>query len=111
MLRSLKLEMFWDNEIKPAVSVPLGDFFGIGLGRTTAFQNSLFANPEGRSFNCYIPMPFRKAARVVITNESTKPETIFYDIDFLKVKSPSTSALYFHAHWNRNNHTKLGEDF
>src|SRR5882724_5441946 len=39
MLRSLKLEIFWDHETKPAVSVPLGDFFGVGLGRTTAFQN------------------------------------------------------------------------
>ncbi|MEP7259413.1 MAG: DUF2961 domain-containing protein, partial [Flavitalea sp.] len=29
MLRSLKLEMFWDNSVKPAVSVPLGDFFGM----------------------------------------------------------------------------------
>jgi hypothetical protein len=26
MLRSLRLDMFWDNETKPAVSVPLGDF-------------------------------------------------------------------------------------
>src|SRR6201990_2182895 len=38
MLRSLKIEMFWDGEKKPAVSVPFGDFFGVGLGRITAFQ-------------------------------------------------------------------------
>ena len=30
MLRSLRLEMFWDGAETPAVSVPLGDFFGIG---------------------------------------------------------------------------------
>jgi hypothetical protein len=111
MLRSLKLEMFWDNENDPAVSVPFGDFFGVGLVRVTTFQNALFANPEGRSFNCYIPMPFRKAARIVITNESTKPVVIFFDVDFLKTSQLPTGALYFHAHWNRNNHTKLGEDF
>src|SRR6185436_6848431 len=56
MLRALKIEMFWDNEEIPAVSVPFGDFFGVGLGRTTTFQNALFANAEGRSFNCFIPM-------------------------------------------------------
>ena len=111
MLRSLKLEMYWDDESKPAVSVPLGDFFSIGLGRTTAFQNVFFSNPEGRSFNCNIPMPFRRSAKVIITNESAKPITIFYDINFLKVKALPENAAYFHAHWNRNNLTKLGEDF
>ena len=43
----------------PAVSAPFGDFFGVGLGRTASFESALFANPEGRSFNCYVPMPFR----------------------------------------------------
>ena len=49
MLRSLRLDMYWDGENKPAVSVPFGDFFGVGLGKTTVFQNALFASPEGRS--------------------------------------------------------------
>ena len=35
-----------------------------------AFENELFASPEGRSFNCYIPMPFRCAARIVLHNDS-----------------------------------------
>jgi len=111
MLRSLRLDMYWDGENKPAVSVPLGDFFGVGLGRTTAFQNSLFSNPEGRSFNCYVPMPFRKGAKIVITNESNKEEILFYDINFLKVNAHPSNVLYFHAYWNRNTKTKLGEDF
>src|ERR1700759_4028039 len=40
MLRSLKFEIFWDDARKPAVSVPFGDFFGIGLGKTAAFHNA-----------------------------------------------------------------------
>ena len=46
MLRSLRLEMCWEGEAKPAVSVPLGDFFSISHGQT---------------------MPFRKGARIVAT--------------------------------------------
>lgn len=65
MLRSLKLEMFWDGAEKPAVSVPFGDFFGVGLGRTAAFENVFFANAEGRSFNSFIPMPFQKGQRLL----------------------------------------------
>jgi hypothetical protein len=32
-LRSLRLQMFWDGESKPAVDVPMGDFFGYNLGK------------------------------------------------------------------------------
>src|ERR1044072_734600 len=46
-LRAIHLDMYWDGASKPAVSVPLGDFFGIGLGRMAAFQSALFSDPEG----------------------------------------------------------------
>src|SRR6185369_16252109 len=96
MLRALKIEMFWDNEVKPAVSVPFGDFFGVGLGKTTPFQNILFANPEGRSFNAFIPMPFKTGAKIVITNESKKKlNNIFYDIDYNVVNGWGDDVLYF----------------
>ena len=111
MLRSLRLEMYWDDSAKPAVSVPLGDFFGIGLGRKVAFENALFSDPEGRSFTCYIPMPYRKGARITIKNESEKPVMLFYDINFQQVKSHNTDVAYFHAYWSRVMKTELGKDF
>src|SRR5687768_11826248 len=111
MLRSMRIEMFWDNETRPAVSAPLGDFFGIGLGRKTAFQNEFFSDPEGRSFNCYIPMPYKTGARVVITNDSSIPVTLFYDINFLQVAKHEKPVYYFHCFWSRENKTKLERDF
>ena len=69
--RMIKIEMYWDGESKPAVSAPIGDFFGIGLGLAVPFENALFSNPEGRSFNFTIPMPFRTSARIVLVNESS----------------------------------------
>ena len=112
MLRSLRLEMFWDNEKKPAVSVPFGDFFGVGLGETASFENALFANPEGRSFNCFIPMPFKKAARITVTNESGKNlDMIFFDIDVQRLSSWNDDFLYFHAYWHRDTATTLSRDY
>lgn len=112
MLRSLKIEMFWDGASKPAVSAPLGDFFSISHGRILAFENALFSSPEGRSFNCIIPMPFRKGARIIITNESNKDLThLFYDINFTILKSLPKAALYFHCYWNRTAKTTVGKDF
>lgn len=112
MLRSLKIELFWDGSSKPAVSVPFGDFFGIGLGKKTAFENELFADPEGRSFNCFIKMPFKKSAKLIVTNESSKDLTmLFYDINLLKLDQWNNNNLYFHCYWHRDTATTLGKDF
>lgn len=111
MLRSLRVDMYWDGAATPAVSAPLGDFFGLALGRMASFQNALFSEAEGRSFNCFIPMPFRKGAKVVITNESGSQETLFYDIDYLKMRRLPRKSLYFHAYWSCNKDTRVGEDF
>lgn len=109
-LRSLRLQFFWDDSNKPAVDVPLGDFFGYNLGKQIAFQSALFSSGEGRSYNCYIPMPFKKAAKVLLINEGTERVKLFYDIDFLLQKLPLNS-LYFHAYWNRQQSGQLGDDY
>lgn len=112
MLRSLRLEMYWDHEKTPAVSVPLGDFFGVGLGRTASFQNFFFANPEGKSFECFIPMPFKKGALIKVTNESNRRLShIFFDVDFQLTKNWSDNNMYFHATWRRDTATIPGKDF
>jgi hypothetical protein len=111
-LRGLKLEMFWDGAAKPAVSVPLGDFFLHGAGEMVPMETALLASPEGRSFVSYIPMPFRSGARIVVTNESPKPvNLIFFDVDYRTVPSQPADMLYFHAWWNRERATKIGRDF
>ncbi|HLK30824.1 MAG TPA: glycoside hydrolase family 172 protein [Puia sp.] len=111
MLRSLRLQMFWDGEQKPAVDVPLGDFFGSNLGRKVAYQSALFSTAEGKSFNCFVPMPFRKKAKVVLINESTnEPAKLFYDIDFVLTKNLPEQSLYFHAIWRRQKTKMLGDD-
>ena len=95
MLRGLKIEMFWDESKKPAVSAPFGDFFGHGLGHMATFQSALFASPEGRSFNCYIPMPFKTSMKIVLTNESGKDlELLFYDVDYTLGDKHDNTDLY-----------------
>ncbi|HVW59084.1 MAG TPA: glycoside hydrolase family 172 protein [Puia sp.] len=112
MLRSLRLDMYWDGETRPAVSVPLGDFFGMGLGRMAAYHNVFFADPEGRSFNCFIPMPFKTGARIVVTNGSDKDVgNLFFDVDYQLTKTWNEDNLYFHAWWHRDTATTLTRDF
>ncbi|AEE48293.1 glycoside hydrolase family 172 protein [Haliscomenobacter hydrossis] len=112
MMRALRIDMYWDGATQPAVSAPIGDFFGISHGQIMPFENALFSSPEGRSFNCRIPMPFRKGARITVTNESDKELGLFfYDVDFQRVTALPPDALYFHAHWRREHKTELAKDF
>lgn len=109
--RAVRIDMFWDGAKKPAVSAPIGDFFGLAHGLMAKYDNELFSDPEGRSFNFTIPMPFRKSGLITITNESTTEVQVWYDIDFLQMKSVPADALYFHAYWNRDIKTVVGEDY
>jgi len=111
-LRSMRFRILWDGDVKPAVDVPFGDFFLANLGRTVTFQSALFSSPEGRSYNCIIPMPFRKGAKVVITNEGDSLQgLLFYDIDYVLLPSLPADAQYFHAYWTRQRSNLLKQDF
>lgn len=109
-LRGLKIEMFWDGADQPAVQAPFGDFFGQSFGQMTAFENDCFASPEGRSFNCFVPMPFKKSARIVVTNESELDTGIYFDVAATLDDPHGDDMLYFHAAWRRENPTELRRD-
>ena len=109
-MRGLKIEAFWDGAAAPAVQAPFGDFFCHCLGQMSTFENACFASPEGRSFNCFIPMPFRKSARIVVTNESGKDNGIYYDVAATLGDVHGDDMLHFHSYWRRENYTRLRED-
>ncbi len=109
--REVKIDMYWDGATKPAVSAPVGDFFGMGLGVMASFDNELFSNPESRSFNCHISMPYRRSARIELTNESKYYVLYWFDIDYLQMRKLDDDAMYFHTYWNRAPETSLGKDY
>jgi hypothetical protein len=112
MLRSLRLDVYYDGAATPAVSAPLGDFFLHNAGEMKPFESALFSSPEGRSFVSVVPMPFRTGVRVVLTNEGADavPE-LFYDVDYTVGDRHPAGALYFHAAWRRERPTTLQRDF
>ena len=112
MLRSLKIEIYWDGAEKPAVSAPVGDFFGIGLGQKVPFQSVFFSDPEGRSFNCVIPMAFRTGMKIVMVNESgANLDELFYEVDYTLGDRHPDNMLYLHAHYRRENPTTIQKDY
>lgn len=109
--RLIRIEMYWDGAAKPAVSAPVGDFFGNTLGLMVPFENALFSSPEARSFNFTIPMPYRKSAKIVLTNESPSHALVWYDINYTEMEKLPNDAMYFHAYWNRMPKTVPGKDY
>ena len=109
-LRGLKIEIYWDGASTPAVQAPYGDFFCHSLGQMVSFENACFSSPEGRSFNCVVPMPFRKGARVLLVNESDEDNGVYYEIDCTLGDQHDENMLYFHSYWRRENYTTLRQD-
>ena len=106
-LRKLILRIYWDGEEYPSVEAPLGDFFGLGHGICKNYISMpLQMSPkEGKSFNCWFPMPYDEGARVEILNECDNDARFYYYIDYDEYKSLKDDALRFHASWNRENPT------
>jgi len=109
-LRGLKIEMYWDGADTPAVQAPIGDFFCHAMDTMVTFENACFSSPEGRSFNCIIPMPFKESAKILLINESGQDNTVFYEIDATIGETHDGNMLYFHSTWRRENPTQIRED-
>lgn len=107
-LRRLVLRITWDDAEHPSVLVPLGDFFGIGHGRTGNFVSApLQMSPQdGKGFNCWFHMPFAKGARIELVSElDDQPVYFYYYIDYHAFEAAEDDLGYFHASWNRQSPT------
>jgi hypothetical protein len=110
-LRGFVVRMYWDGQDWPSVEAPLQDFFGLPFARQAPFESALFSNPEGRSFNCFVPMPFRERALLTIANESPREAMLFYDVDVTVGDVLPEETGYFHARYRRENPTTPTKDF
>jgi hypothetical protein len=101
-LKELVLRAYWDGEAKPSVETPVGDFFGLNLGQYVIYESAYLACSPGRSLNCYFAMPFRKSARMTVTNEGKERVNAFYsNIDYQSALALPEDALYFHAQYRQ----------
>ena len=113
-LRNIILRMYWDNSDVPSVEVPLGDFFGTAHGRAVNLDSSYLTVVNGKGFNCWFPMPFRRHAKITIENDmpdGKKVGCLFFQIDYeLHDNLPENVGL-FHAQFRRQNPTIPKQDY
>ncbi len=110
--RKIWLRMYWDNEKKPSVEAPIGDFFGMGHGERKMYYSLPMSICPTGGHNCYFPMPFASRAVIEIENRSAKEvKGFYYQIDFLRVKKLPKNAGRFHAQWRQEKPTQKLRDY
>lgn len=108
--RDVLLRITWDNDKRPAVLMPAGDFFGYAWGKP-AMGSSLIGT-FGDTNYCNFPMPFDRAAKIELVSlrkgDSSLPirgEIVYCDA----VRRPEEGKFY--AEWRRENPTTEGKPF
>lgn len=110
-LRAVWMEVFYEGSAAPSVSAPVADFFGMPHGRPVAFDSAFLSCHEGRGFNSYLPLPFVHNVRVELTNSSSRPVMLYFQIDYTLELDRDGPVGYLHASFRRENPTTLRRDF
>ena len=100
--RTLVLRIYWDGAEVPSVETPIGDFFAAGNGmRANVNTLPIQVTSYGRAQNCYWRMPFRKRARIEMTNEGQNQLTVYWQFDWMELPRAADDMLYFHARYRQ----------
>jgi hypothetical protein len=101
--RLLRLRVYYDGSAEPSVDAPLGDFFAVGHGFERPVKSLMIRNSsDGRARNSYWPMPFRRSCRITVTNEGRRRvASLYYHVDWEKVKELPPETAYFHARYRQ----------
>jgi hypothetical protein len=101
-LKNLVLRAWWDGESTPSVEVPIGDFYGMGLGEYFTYQSALLAVAPIKALNAYFQMPFEKSARLTLTNEGpVRTDSLYFAVDYVTFPSLPSGIARFHAQYRQ----------
>lgn len=116
LFRGVILRAFWDGAEAPSIEVPLGDLFGVSNGQVRPIKSLAFTTNPGHAmsdrswgFNCYLPMPFARGARIELENQTDQTARVWFHIDYQLYEDSSAipaDAGRLHAQWNRANPTE-----
>ena len=101
-LKNLVLRAWWDGEASPSVEVPIGDFFGLGLGEYFVYQSALTAVAPMKALNAYFQMPFSTSARLTLTNEGkVRTDNLYFAVDYVTLAALPGDVGRFHAQYRQ----------
>ena len=99
--RGVVLVIYFDGAAEPAVVCPLADFFGDGCNGGSMNFSSNFIECAPGSYNCYLPMPFQKHAKVLLRNDTDTNFSNYSYVEWEKLPEWKKDLGYFHATYRR----------
>lgn len=110
--QEMLLRIYWDNNERPGVEAPVGDFFANAFGKRSEVVSLPVVVEDADSYNCFWHMPFRQSARMEILNQSTKPISLLYfNIDWIKREAMAEDVPYFYAQYRQEYPVQTGKDY
>ena len=102
-LKNLVLRAWWDGESSPSIEVPIGDFFGLGLGEYFVYQSALLAVAPIKALNAYFQMPFAqvRAHYADQRRQSRAPTISTFAVDYVTLPSLPADVGRFHAQYRQ----------
>lgn len=92
VLRNLRLRIYWDGAVSPAVDAPIGPFHCVWFPESIA--SGLFVGSEKRGeFYCYYPMPFASGARIELTNKTPHEVGVTATLQWVQSSKDATDVL------------------
>jgi hypothetical protein len=107
--RDVVLNVYYDGDSRPAISVPAGDLFGYAWGEPA--MRSLLAGTDENTNYLYFPMPYDRSVRVELVSErSSGAIEVKGEVAFTgEGRQPGEGKLY--ALWRRENPTETGRPY
>jgi hypothetical protein len=109
-LRDLRVRISWDDEPEPAVDVPLGMFFGSGLGEAHVTSLLFGMSSSGHYHNAF-PMPFWSRARIEVASDASRSLEFLSEVARDDRPYPKDRAGRFRAVHRKEWPTTRGKDY
>ncbi|MBI5830967.1 MAG: DUF2961 domain-containing protein [Armatimonadetes bacterium] len=74
--RGLRVQLTWDDAAGPSLDLPLADLYAMGLGMAHSRHGR--ASEMRLSTERFVEMPYRRRARLVLTNTTAQPMSVRY---------------------------------
>ena len=110
--QEMLLRIYYDDQEKPGVEAPLGDFFANAFGKRSEVVSIPVVVEDADSYNCFWRMPFHKSVRLEIVNQGDKAvNKLYYNVDWIKLDSLPEDTPYFYAQYRQEYPVQHGKDY
>jgi hypothetical protein len=83
LLNNTWIKIFWDGQASPAISAPVGSFFGLGQFGSFPLHGLVAGIDASDTLYMYLPMPFRQHATIqLVSSGSASLAGVGYEVQY-----------------------------